>query len=158
MDHSNNQIHGSHVPHVSHGPHGSNGMQLAPENVPLKAPQACVTCKKQKRKCDKALPQCGLCNRMQRHCDYTEQSPAPTHEDINALRIKLIELEAKVNGGNMHPSNYAAPPGAMSNNGPEYMQPQMSAYAGSQGSPFNNINNKFPVMAVLDNEVFRIEG
>lgn len=165
MEHPNGQIHGPNGPngpngsHGSHGLHGPNGMPpLTPEIVQPRAPQACVTCKKQKRKCDKALPSCGLCSRMQRHCDYTEQSPAPTHEDINALRMKLIELEAKVNGGNMHPPPYATSSGAIPNNGPEYMQPQMPAYAGPQESPFNNIDNKFPVMAVLDNEVFRNEG
>ncbi|KAK8908994.1 hypothetical protein ACHAPC_000144 [Botrytis cinerea] len=158
MDHPNGPIqgpiHGPMGPNGPHEPHGPNGMSFAsPEPVQPKAPQACVTCKKQKRKCDKVLPHCGLCSRMQRHCDYTEQTPAPTAEDINALRMKLVELEAKVNGGNMH-----APYGPMPNNGSEYMQSQMPAYADPQESPFNSIHNKFPVMAVLDNEIFRNEG
>ncbi|EDO03450.1 hypothetical protein SS1G_05931 [Sclerotinia sclerotiorum 1980 UF-70] len=134
-------------------PLGANGVPLVLER---KAPQACVTCKKQKRKCDKVLPNCGLCFRMQRHCDYTEQTPAPTAEDINALRMKLVELESKVNGGNMH-APYATPSGPISS-GPEYMQPHLPAYVDPQESPFNNIQNKFPVMAVLDNEIFRNEG
>ncbi|APA09844.1 hypothetical protein sscle_05g046140 [Sclerotinia sclerotiorum 1980 UF-70] len=174
----------NHGPHGSSGPHGPNGsnpLTLGPNNMPLgpngipldpsnmplgangvplvlerKAPQACVTCKKQKRKCDKVLPNCGLCFRMQRHCDYTEQTPAPTAEDINALRMKLVELESKVNGGNMH-APYATPSGPISS-GPEYMQPHLPAYVDPQESPFNNIQNKFPVMAVLDNEIFRNEG
>lgn len=158
MDHPNGPIQGPILgpmgPNGPHEAHGPNGMSFAsPEPVQPKAPQACVTCKKQKRKCDKVLPHCGLCSRMQRHCDYTEQTPAPTAEDINALRMKLVELEAKVNGGNMH-----APYGSMPNHGSEYMQSQIPAYVDPQESPFNNVHNKFPVMAVLDNEIFRNEG
>lgn len=158
MDPTTGPIPGTNGPHGPHG-HGPNGMPLIPENVQPKAPQACVTCKKQKRKCDKVLPSCGLCSRMQRHCDYTEQTPAPTHEDINVLRMKLTELEARVNGGTIHaPPTYATPSGSMSNNGPEYMQSHLLAYADSPETPFHNIENKFPVMAVLDNEIFRNEG
>lgn len=52
---------------------------------------------KQKRKCDKALPACGLCTRMSRACDYSDVPPAPTAEDIMTLQLKLFELESRLN-------------------------------------------------------------
>ncbi|KAL0768208.1 hypothetical protein CaCOL14_009183 [Colletotrichum acutatum] len=63
-----------------------------------KAPLACGSCKRQKRKCDKARPACGLCTRMERRCDYAEPAPAaPTADDFAALQLKLIELEGRLN-------------------------------------------------------------
>ncbi|EXF76086.1 fungal specific transcription factor domain-containing protein [Colletotrichum fioriniae PJ7] len=71
-----------------------------------KAPLACGSCKRQKRKCDKARPACGLCTRMERRCDYADPAPAaPTADDFAALQLKLIELEGRLDtaggsGGN----------------------------------------------------------
>ncbi|KAI5927292.1 fungal-specific transcription factor domain-containing protein [Camillea tinctor] len=62
-----------------------------------KANQACYSCRKQKRKCDKALPACALCTRMGRTCDYSEVQPVPTAEDLEALRRQLTELERRLN-------------------------------------------------------------
>ncbi|KAK1994956.1 hypothetical protein LX36DRAFT_702600, partial [Colletotrichum falcatum] len=73
-----------------------------------KAPQACASCKKMKRKCDKSRPACGLCTRMDRPCDYADppppppppqqqQHPAPTADDFAALQLKLLELESRLN-------------------------------------------------------------
>ncbi|KAF4783907.1 fungal specific transcription factor domain-containing protein [Colletotrichum scovillei] len=63
-----------------------------------KAPLACGSCKRQKRKCDKARPACGLCTRMERRCDYAGPAPAaPTADDFAALQLKLIELEGRLN-------------------------------------------------------------
>ncbi|KAI1816894.1 fungal-specific transcription factor domain-containing protein [Poronia punctata] len=61
-----------------------------------KANQACYSCRKQKRKCDKALPSCALCARMSRFCDYSETPPNPTVEDMAALKGRLVELENKL--------------------------------------------------------------
>ncbi|KAK1757434.1 hypothetical protein QBC47DRAFT_318542 [Echria macrotheca] len=67
-----------------------------------RASQACLSCRKQKRKCDKALPTCGLCARMSRACDYTETTGAgagpgaPTAEDFLALQERLAELENRL--------------------------------------------------------------
>ncbi|KAF6814743.1 fungal specific transcription factor domain-containing protein [Colletotrichum plurivorum] len=74
-----------------------------------KAAQACGSCKRQKRKCDKALPACGLCSRMDRHCDYAEpQLPAPTADDFAALQLKLLELESRLNGAGAVPASSAS--------------------------------------------------
>lgn len=66
--------------------------------VPLAA-QACATCKKQKRKCDKLLPACSRCASLQRPCDYSEgptTAGAPSAQDFAALQMKLADLEARL--------------------------------------------------------------
>lgn len=71
-----------------------------------KAPQACGSCKRQKRKCDKALPTCGLCTRMERQCDYAETpQPGPTADDFAALQLKLLELESRLRHSDGTPSS-----------------------------------------------------
>jgi hypothetical protein len=62
-----------------------------------KAAQACVPCRKQKRKCDKGLPACGLCSRMGRICGYTDVQQAPTAEDLMSMQMKIVELEQRLN-------------------------------------------------------------
>lgn len=66
---------------------------------PPRAPQACLSCRKQKRKCNKGIPACSLCERMNRPCDYSDALPAPTSDDFMALRQRLAELEGRLNGG-----------------------------------------------------------
>ncbi|GKT91908.1 fungal specific transcription factor domain-containing protein [Colletotrichum tofieldiae] len=62
-----------------------------------------------KRKCDKSLPACGLCARMERRCDYAEPlaHPAPTADDFAALQLKLLDLESRLNqaGSTSSPSS-----------------------------------------------------
>lgn len=88
-----------------------SGLLLTPRDrfaSDVKAPQACGSCKRQKRKCDKALPACGLCSRMDRRCDYAEpQQPAPTADDFAALQLRLLELESRLNGAGTVPASSA---------------------------------------------------
>ncbi len=67
-----------------------------------RAPQACTSCRKQKRKCDKVLPTCGLCVRMNRNCDYTDTSAAPTADDFLNLRQKVEDLEDRLGRSRSH--------------------------------------------------------
>jgi len=70
--------------------------QHAPTNSGAElAPQACSSCRKQKRKCDKQLPSCGLCVRIGRLCDYVDDSrgPAPSSEEFSSLRQEVAELK-----------------------------------------------------------------
>jgi len=62
---------------------------------PEAASQACTSCRKQKRKCDKRLPSCGLCERIGRSCDYSEEARglAPSPEEFTALRQEVAELK-----------------------------------------------------------------
>jgi len=67
-------------------------------SIPLRASQACLACRKQKRKCDKALPSCSLCVRMSRPCDYSDNTATPNADDFALLRQKIIDLEARLEG------------------------------------------------------------
>lgn len=71
-----------------------------------KAPQACLTCRTQKRKCDKALPTCGLCARVKRACNYLfEPSSSSRSEEFLSLQRKVRHLEAQREGQ----STYGSP-------------------------------------------------
>lgn len=119
-----------------------------------KASLACTSCRRQKRKCDKALPGCGLCVRMGRNCDYSAPSSTPTADDFNALRLQLQELENRLNhsnSGSSIPDNTSlytpatTLSGSHGNAAPIYIQ---------QDPAFSNIQNRFPVIAFLDSEAF----
>ncbi|KAH9997183.1 fungal-specific transcription factor domain-containing protein [Xylariaceae sp. FL0662B] len=77
-------------------PHDAGAGGGPPAASATKANQACYSCRKQKRKCDKALPSCGLCARMGRMCDYSEPLPTPKAEDLVALQERLLELEHRL--------------------------------------------------------------
>lgn len=124
-------------------------------NAP-RAHQACMSCRKQKRKCNKALPACSLCERMNRPCDYSEATPPPTHEDFNALRMKLIELESRLNGGSgggMNPPTPYPTPGSVGMPADTLGPPV--GFTPPQDSPWQGIQNSFPVIAFLDIETFQ---
>ena len=70
-----------------------------------KAPQACLSCRTQKRKCDKALPTCGLCARVKRACNYSfEPSSSSRSEELLSLQRKVRHLEAQREGQSTHGS------------------------------------------------------
>jgi hypothetical protein len=72
-------------------------MSSTSEDSPhTKAHQACVSCRKQKRKCDKVLPACSLCTRLARHCDYRDAPSSGGSDDFVELRQKVQELEARL--------------------------------------------------------------
>lgn len=138
-----------------------NGTGMPEMNIP-KASQACLTCRKQKRKCSKTIPSCALCERMNRHCDYSDSAPPPTHEDFSALRIRIMELESRLNGGNgvmSPPTTFATPSSALSaaeqlgQPTPAYNPPQQQ-----QDFPSQPILNRFPAIAFLDSDSFKHGG
>ncbi|MCJ1428060.1 hypothetical protein MMC29_005967 [Sticta canariensis] len=61
-----------------------------------KAAQACLSCRAQKRKCDKALPGCGLCTRMRRVCNYSFEPSSSSSEEYQSLQRKVRRLEAQL--------------------------------------------------------------
>ncbi|KAJ5177549.1 uncharacterized protein N7500_000248 [Penicillium coprophilum] len=62
-----------------------------------KAHQTCGPCKKHKRKCDKNLPECSLCVRTGRTCDYDHSpKPPPTADEFVALQSRIAELEDRL--------------------------------------------------------------
>ncbi|KAF4430509.1 fungal specific transcription factor [Fusarium acutatum] len=59
--------------------------------------QACKACKKQKRRCDKALPECSLCKRTQRLCEYGIAADfQPSATDWSMMQARLTELENRL--------------------------------------------------------------
>lgn len=68
-------------------------------------PQAPLSCRAQKRKCDKALPGCGLCTRVKRACNYSfEPSSSSGSEDFHSLQRKVRRLEAQLDVYSTHGS------------------------------------------------------
>lgn len=123
-----------------------------------KARQACITCRKQKRKCDKALPSCSLCARMNRPCDYSDAPAAPTSEEFNALRMKLLELESRMNGPNGSLNSASFDP---SSGGPHPDQQGLGAPDSSFAVPEPHwpvVHNRFPAILFLDSESFQNGG
>jgi len=125
-----------------------------------KAHQACLTCKKQKRKCDKELPACGLCVRMARHCDYSDPPPLPTYNDINILQSRIQELEA-----NLHAALSDHTPqsqlGSPSSNALTIRSNTTIAQDPSKVSvdpAWSSARNRFPSIAFLDCEAFQFGG
>ena len=68
------------------------------ENDDRRAGQACLSCKKMKRGCDKALPECSLCVRTKKSCtyEYSDVAPIPTSKEFQWLQQKVLELEARM--------------------------------------------------------------
>jgi hypothetical protein len=141
-------------------PHG-NGMQDSHEP---KAAQACISCRKQKRKCSKQLPACALCQRMNRHCDYSDASPPPTSDQFYALQQKVMELESTLSrqftGINPIP-NTPTPFGTASSGtipAPHLLGQQAQAYSPTQDSQWQGVQNRFPAIAFLDKDTFKYGG
>ncbi|KAK3945368.1 hypothetical protein QBC46DRAFT_372049 [Diplogelasinospora grovesii] len=141
---------------------------------PVKASQACLSCRKQKRKCDKLLPACGLCGRMGRQCDYTTDvntaaQPAPTAEDLAALQLRLMELENRLN----RDKDQASPDSSSINpssggGGGGSSRPSVNTTRGSLWLPAGSSNGigsnnsfgmmRFPSAIFLDIDCFRWAG
>ncbi|KAK5113949.1 hypothetical protein LTR62_003072 [Meristemomyces frigidus] len=96
------------------------------------ATQACSTCKRQKRRCDKSLPQCSLCIRIGRPCNYTDEAraTAPSSEDFVALRREVAELRGLL--------SHDAQPAAYSTSGSDAYFSSNDSYNADHGSGPNN--------------------
>ncbi|KAK3116945.1 hypothetical protein LTR53_002168 [Teratosphaeriaceae sp. CCFEE 6253] len=133
------------------------------------APQACSSCRKQKRKCDKRVPSCSLCIRIGRACDYTEDShgAAPSPEDFTALRQEVAELRNLLARGVPFGASTSNGSGTANGNGSserlsgvglyndDSSPPSILAAAGKQsawqGAP------TFPSLFYLDSNAFEYE-
>ena len=111
-------------------------------SMSLRAAQACSACRKQKRRCDKALPACSLCSRMGRPCDYSDSTPTPNADDFAQLRKKVVDLEARLDAKNKGFGGHSS-----------------IGSRGSDLSPSNSSNpdqvSTFPSLFFLDSEIYR---
>lgn len=139
-------------------------MQASPPPVP-KAHQACLSCRKQKRKCDKSLPACTLCARMNRRCDYSVASAPPSSEQFTSLQYKVMELESKLNGtANQRQStpatvSYSADtPATSAYTDHQSLENQSNGFAPPSVDLWMGVKNRFPAIAFLDSEAFGLGG
>lgn len=96
---------------------------------------------------------------MGRACDYSDATPPPTSDDFNALRMKVMELEATLNGRNSlmgQPTPYATPSSTMT--APDAIGHQVPAYTPPQDVPWQGVQNRFPAIAFLDSDTFKYGG
>jgi hypothetical protein len=136
-------------------------LEEAPQASPGHAAQACTACRKQKRKCDKVLPACSLCNRIGRSCEYTldSQAPAPTPEEFAALRQQVSNLEQiiKSSGGSTTSNGSSR---RLSGNGSAQGAPDSRDYSPAVPSILSNQyqswlpSPSFPSLYFLDSNAF----
>lgn len=122
-------------------------MEGIPNTLPQeRASQACLACRKQKRKCDKALPACTLCSRMKRACSYTDPSSGQNNNDLALLREKVQLLEARLESVSILSDNTS--------------QKSLRWSPGSSATSISTpVNPSFPSSFFLDTELFnRIHG
>ena len=125
-----------------------------------RAAQACVPCRKQKRKCDKGLPACGLCSRMGRICDYSEAQQAPTAEDLMSMQMKIFELEQRLNQKEQQSERSIASPNGNSNSSGGTPGPSASLLSVINERPplWMPAQSKFPSAIFLDIDCFIYAG
>ncbi|KAH7325670.1 hypothetical protein B0I35DRAFT_420912 [Stachybotrys elegans] len=56
-----------------------------------KSPRACIPCSKNKRRCDRTLPSCGLCARLRKSCEFPGNSG-----EVHSLRQRVQQLEHEI--------------------------------------------------------------
>lgn len=132
------------------------------QQLPLLGPLACASCRKQKRKCDKLLPRCSLCQRIGRSCDYSDDSrvAVPSTDEITALRQEVAELKNLLSdgiatvrsNGNSYGSNGHSSGLTMSNDG------SPADMFGVPGQPTAwPAPSAFPSLFFLDSNAFEYE-
>ena len=129
------------------------------------APQACSSCRKQKRRCDKQLPACSLCQRIGRpwyviylvvilylryllmayptpNSDYSgeTQAQAPSPEEFAALRQQVFDLQALLKSGPLRNSN-ESPLGLTESNG---SSSNGGVQLGNNGTPSQTLSDGAP--------------
>ncbi|KAK0960509.1 hypothetical protein LTS01_020868 [Friedmanniomyces endolithicus] len=131
------------------------------------APQACSSCRKQKRRCDKQVPSCSLCVRIGRPCDYAEdvRGQAPSPEEFTALRQEVAELKnllaagrappSNGHGGNGHSGHQSSSNGSYGND--DSPSNILSSYGGQQQQPTWPGAFTFPTLYFLDSNAYEYE-
>src|SRR5271170_6952465 len=114
-------------------------------DVQLRASQACLSCRKQKRKCDKAVPACSLCLRMTRACDYSDSTPVPNADELALLRQKVAELESRLDANSASTG---------SNGGILFTPESLSPDSALPFMSTTGTRSTFPAIFFLDSQVY----
>ena len=121
---------------------------------------ACMACKRHKRRCDKDIPKCGLCQRTGRACEYvnTPDGP-PTVAEFNAIRAKLNELEDRLAAAPPtapFPSSSSA--GAVHLTSHDALLPARRTASPTQSTNHVEDRDEFPAALFLDFDYFIAAG
>lgn len=129
------------------------------------APQACGSCRKQKRRCDKQLPTCSLCLRIGRNCGYSAetQTNQPSPEEFAALKDQVASLEQLLrtttqSSGSLQSGTNGTPNGSSSNssNSLNGNSPASLLLSPGQPPPWTGPAS-FPSLFFLDSNAFEYE-
>ena len=137
----------------------SSILATAPEGLTQQADQACGACKKHKRRCDKAIPECSLCHRAGRTCIYPEAPESmPTAAMFAALRERLQELEERVDKPPITYYDHGFSP-AVSR--PSLLDRDIASHNSNLGTPSmlgGQEESEFPAALFLDIDCFTWAG
>lgn len=95
-------------------------------------------------------------SRMNRACDYSDAAPPPTSDDFNALKMKVLQLEANLQGRHNHQTLYT--PATSNGIGPETIGHQIPTFNPTQDISWQGVQNRFPAIAFLDGDTFKYGG
>lgn len=140
-------------------------MDISPSSPISHALQACRACKQGKRRCDKRLPECSLCQRTGRKCNYTD-TPASSDPaaELALMRARLDDLEERIAIASNHSfdDNPTYPSTLSSHNGLDQTDAETSGWddIGSYGlsSKSKLPGKKFPTALFLDIDCFVLAG
>lgn len=94
---------------------------------------------------------------MNRACDYSDATPPPTSDDFNALKMKVMQLEATLHGRHSQPTSYT-PSSSSGLAVAESIGHQIPAYNPTQDISWQGVQNRFPAIAFLDSDTFKYGG
>ncbi|GJC83802.1 depudecin biosynthesis cluster-specific transcription activator DEP6 [Colletotrichum liriopes] len=129
-----------------------------------RADRTCKACKGKKRRCDKELPQCGLCRRVGRLCEYDDAADStPAVEDFAAMQTKIHDLEERLSSHQSvfrNQTSYSSP--SVSSQNYSHVDPAASLTCAppivDRTSVESDISSNFPASAFLDLDLFRWAG
>lgn len=142
----------------------SDSNPTTPPDPPATAPQACTSCRRHKRKCNKILPACELCVRLGRACEYGSQNQGVGDanagvdvKEFERLVRKVQGLEARLadaeGGSGIESGGYGN--GNGNGNGHELELSHEPAISQSQ-PPYSGPAG-FPSLFFLDSQMFEYE-
>ena len=70
-----------------------------PRRKPVRAAQACDSCRQRKAKCDEGRPECSYCKENNLKCSYREIPPQKQEKHVMAFNEKLESLDLRITQG-----------------------------------------------------------
>ncbi|KAM5349562.1 hypothetical protein ACJ41O_006067 [Fusarium nematophilum] len=122
----------------------------------LLADKACRACRVKKRRCDKRLPNCSLCRRVGRPCEYANAADTPpSMAEFEAMQARVNELEERLVSRDPIQMDTLGPPSFSVPNSTDW-DPVSVSSAVSMASTTSG--GEFPASLFLDIDCFRMAG